>query len=724
MPGLRPTTRAALACLTLFACDVFAATVDVVEYYNASQDHYFISSLQADIVALDTGKFAGWVRTGSTFKAYSTPTGNASPVCRFYIPPDQGDSHFYSASPAECAQTASKFPSFVEESTSVMYVDLPDLATGACPAGDIPVYRLWDSRADSNHRYVTDLRLRDQMLGQGWVAEGYGPAAVILCAPRPAVVDKGQLLIQAWNPNGTAATITDFVNFTHYVTSRWSIYENYGVFPIGKAPATPQIGSSVYPANIGGVEYVAMDVPANQPFYFTAPWKAVAIGTVYMRADNAGTGFVTSISQPRILELPYEFALAEYQKARTLLPATGSLSPEAQTLLAQATAAIDAAKSAASGAARALAAYNALSFVMPLKERLVLDASNTSISIGGRRGDFDLNYEGFGSWTDARYAPGYVLAKDAGFQSVYTTVDWNVTSPTRGAYNFSSLDYQIDQAQKLGFKVALQVNPNVGNLPAWAKSLSFTDLKTVYHENARIVVARYGSRVSLYYACGELELASDPLTLDQLAELARQSLSGARAAIPAMPFGIYVSASHYVGYQMNPGPNASYYSGLDLLGYLSRNNINFDFVGLEMQYGTVFAPVDLQRFQEVLQDVHDVAKVPIYMGETGYSSKTEDYGIAASFFWHNGFTEQAQYEWADGTLRMLYAMPYVKGYYWVHVDPDDFDYGSDFLSSLVGTNHVRADGSVKKVHSAFKDFSTALKHSRATATAASCPVCD
>src|SRR4029453_5389681 len=114
-----------------------AATVQVIEYYNSSQDHYFVSSLAPDIQALDTGKFQGWKRTGRTFEAYDMPTGNASPVCRFYIPPAQGDSHFYSASPTECQQTAAKFPTFVEESTAVMYVDLPDTTTGACPAGDI-----------------------------------------------------------------------------------------------------------------------------------------------------------------------------------------------------------------------------------------------------------------------------------------------------------------------------------------------------------------------------------------------------------------------------------------------------------------------------------------------------------------------------------------------------------------------------------------------------------
>ena len=144
-----------------------------------------MSSLQADITALDTGQFKGWSRTGFTFKAYPQATGNANPVCRFYILPAQGDSHFYSASPTECAQTHAKFPAFVEESTNVMYIDLPDTTSGGCPAGDGPVYRVWDQRADSNHRYTTDPAIRAQMVAKGWIAEGYGPDQVIMCSPVP-----------------------------------------------------------------------------------------------------------------------------------------------------------------------------------------------------------------------------------------------------------------------------------------------------------------------------------------------------------------------------------------------------------------------------------------------------------------------------------------------------------------------------------------------------------
>jgi hypothetical protein len=677
-----------------------AEPVDVVEYYHAALDHYFISAAPAEIAALDAGVLAGWARTGASFKAYATPAAGANPVCRFYIPPGYGDSHFYSASPSECAQVSEKFPQFVRESSAVMYVRLPDTTTGACAAGSVPVYRVWNGRSDSNHRYTTDIGVRERMVASGWVAEGYGPDAVIMCG---VDLGKGRLVMRAYKQDGTPATIAEFSEMSVYRNGNATGYGNYGVYPLGKLPGTPQAGSDLQLVHQGGDEYVAFDVPAQQPLYFTALWQAPTIGNVFMRADGEGAGIVVQAGQSQQIEIPYHFALSEFAQVQRLLPAE-PLPAELQSLLAQAGAAVESARAASTPQARAHASYAALALAMPLKERIVVETANRSIAARGRRTDFDLNYEGFGSWTVEAFAPGYVAAKAAGFKSVYTIVDWKIVSPTRGTYDFSYLDYQIDQARAQGFGVALQVNWGLGSLPEWAWDLEFEELKALYYEQARMVVERYGTKVSTYYACGEMELNTRGLPMEQAAELARQSLAGARAASPGTPFGIYVSASAYVSYQMNVVPSPTYFSGTDLLAYLRSRAIDFDFVALQMQYGTVFAPIDVQRFQEVMRQTYDIVKVPIILGETGSSSKSEDYGIPAQSAWHGDFTQQTQYEWADATLRALYALPFVKGYYWVHVDPDDYGADIPFLSLIMSTGLVRADGSVKKVFDAFKNF--------------------
>jgi photosystem II stability/assembly factor-like uncharacterized protein len=170
-----------------FTLDPSTSFVPVIEYYAASLDHYFMASvLQRDVAALDSGAIPGWARTGQTFRGFpsSGPPSAATPVCRFYIPPVYGDSHFYSASPTECDQVRAKYPFFVYESGNAFYVYLPDTNTGACPQATIPVYRVWDKRVDTNHRYTIDLAVRDQMVARGWVAEGYGPNQAIMCAPQ------------------------------------------------------------------------------------------------------------------------------------------------------------------------------------------------------------------------------------------------------------------------------------------------------------------------------------------------------------------------------------------------------------------------------------------------------------------------------------------------------------------------------------------------------------
>jgi hypothetical protein len=160
-----------------------AATVTVVEFYSIARDHYFMSAAAQEISDLDTGVHPGWGRTGLSFKAFASSNAGASPVCRFYLPPAFGDSHFYSASPAECAQVKATYPGFMYETAAALYIGLPDALSGACPAGTIPVYRVWDNRSDTNHRYTTSLVIRQQMQAQGWIAEGYGPTQVIMCAP-------------------------------------------------------------------------------------------------------------------------------------------------------------------------------------------------------------------------------------------------------------------------------------------------------------------------------------------------------------------------------------------------------------------------------------------------------------------------------------------------------------------------------------------------------------
>jgi hypothetical protein len=169
--------------LTAFAVPAPTGNAAVVEFYDAALDHYFMTSLANEIQALDNGVVPGWMRTGQTFNAYAGNVPGANPVCRFYLPEAYGNSHFYSGSPAECAAVLASYPFFVYESPALFYILVPDQVTGACSSATTPVYRVWDARTDTNHRYTSSRAIRDQMVAAGWRPEGYGPDAVIMCAP-------------------------------------------------------------------------------------------------------------------------------------------------------------------------------------------------------------------------------------------------------------------------------------------------------------------------------------------------------------------------------------------------------------------------------------------------------------------------------------------------------------------------------------------------------------
>ena len=54
--------------------------VTSIEYYNQALDHYFISALAPDIDALDTGRLAGWQRTGLSFRVFPSQAAGGAGV--------------------------------------------------------------------------------------------------------------------------------------------------------------------------------------------------------------------------------------------------------------------------------------------------------------------------------------------------------------------------------------------------------------------------------------------------------------------------------------------------------------------------------------------------------------------------------------------------------------------------------------------------------------------
>ena len=182
--GGSPTVQTHFPTVVIGSAATSSASV-VVEYFNASLAQYFSTLIDEEIAKLDAGVFKGWRQSIGAFAAYAnsaTAPSDTVPVCRFWN--SMSSAHFYFASKDECDAVQALYPeTWVLETTSAFWVYLPDTSTGACGADQVPIYRMYNNSASPGHRYITDRRLRDWMVGAGWIAEGYGREAVMMCAP-------------------------------------------------------------------------------------------------------------------------------------------------------------------------------------------------------------------------------------------------------------------------------------------------------------------------------------------------------------------------------------------------------------------------------------------------------------------------------------------------------------------------------------------------------------
>jgi hypothetical protein len=186
------STPAKALCSKTSTLQVYATTgiEPVVEYYHAGLDHYFMTQDPSEIRDLDTGVHPGWVRTGESMLAYAPgqTNGYLNAVVRYARAPG-ASTHFYTlaATPEDAGLRAGALGDqwAVETFDAFEVYSGIDALTSRCQLGTMPVYRLWNARADSNHRYTTSLAIRQAMIARGYVSEGYGADGVVMCALAP-----------------------------------------------------------------------------------------------------------------------------------------------------------------------------------------------------------------------------------------------------------------------------------------------------------------------------------------------------------------------------------------------------------------------------------------------------------------------------------------------------------------------------------------------------------
>jgi hypothetical protein len=163
-------------------------TTPAVEYYYAAWNFYFVTAIPGEIAALDGGAFGGvWQRTGQQFNVYpiAGAPASSSPVWRFFSTAfTPKSSHFYTADVTQYNVLVNGVIPGWQLEGPVFNMLLPAL-DGTCPAGSIPVYRMYNNGMGGapNHRFSTDISVRTQMLAAGWIPEGQG-IGVGFCSPQ------------------------------------------------------------------------------------------------------------------------------------------------------------------------------------------------------------------------------------------------------------------------------------------------------------------------------------------------------------------------------------------------------------------------------------------------------------------------------------------------------------------------------------------------------------
>jgi BNR repeat-like domain len=168
----------AVFALTVCSIQAHAQAVNVVEYYNATLDSYFITGRSNEQALLD-GLASDFRRTGMQFTATAAASARAGDVriCRFYISVASpfASTHFYGRERIDCESLVTQnLPGFSYEGFDFA-VSAP-LGADACPADAlVRVYRNFRAAANgrtANHRYSVSRNNAEALSATGFAPEG------------------------------------------------------------------------------------------------------------------------------------------------------------------------------------------------------------------------------------------------------------------------------------------------------------------------------------------------------------------------------------------------------------------------------------------------------------------------------------------------------------------------------------------------------------------------
>jgi hypothetical protein len=561
----------------------------------------------------------------------------------------------------------------------------------------------------------------------------------------------GTLRLQSYNQQGNEMGPGDYVNASMI-----------GAYPLGAYPegATYQYSSGSYSVRWGLYPdwnlYVAcLLLPPGKPAEIWAVWRLPEVGTTYLHADNDGKGFSVEKGVVTPVNLVYEFARTEYRisfkQYQDLVAAGYIFTDDIPAWFNSASQELTLAENLHQGgseSASALQAYQALTKVIQARERFILEQAradieknrmgNLKVTLTDDQGrpltNAKVEYQQVShdfvfsiAWpSEAQYQD----LRAAGFEYASFESWWGEIEKGDGVYNFP--DAAVASLEKAGFGIVMHaaVWTTAAYLPATPQFLAGASPAAVSAQAGQYsfdVLNHYKNQIKLYNAFNEPDqFQAYQFTLDELVNLVGSSLQGAKKSDPKTID--YVNLSMPIFGFINQG-GANYTVAYDMYGHAKPGSVNFaspasspsqfvqaltaagynpGTIGLEYYYGVVLPPIDLGLFAGSLDHYSALGK-KLFISELSYGTLDDYPGVTKQWSsyggWHQGYTDQAQADWARDALTIAFSKPFVNGVQWTGAGDGPVDY--DFVGDgLFHSDGVTPRPALKAIGEAIQSWTT------------------
>ncbi|MBA4420902.1 MAG: hypothetical protein C0391_07120 [Anaerolinea sp.] len=541
------------------------------------------------------------------------------------------------------------------------------------------------------------------------------------------VRDGGILWLKAYTESGWPMTTQDYR--APWITEAYPV----GSFPHGESI---QMSYSGFPLYWGWIQNSEKNIPCvilppGEPAEIWMLWRLPEVGTTFLHADNGGKGFSVTAGEILPINLLFEFARTEYgealQQYQELQQAGYLFSSDLQNRMDQAHQnwAI-AENSAQQGSESDSAVYSTqvLTNVIQAREQMALEksqqdidhnrkgninvilVSDSGVPFANTRVDYRQVSHDFVFSVGWPFPQQYQALREAGFEYACFESWWGEIETSDGVYQFP--DATVKDLQVAGFGTVMYASVWTTSAyqlatPGFLSGASPSQLSAQAGQYSHDVIQHYKDQVKIYNAFNEPDqFQAYSYTTEELINLVQASNDGAHSADPNVLTNIAISVPAFKGimqggtiysvaYDMygNVKPGVSYYdppifSGYDFLQAAKSAGVTTDMVGLEFYYGVVLPSIDLGLFNQMLEHYSNVSD-NIFLSELSYAT-LDDYPNLEKQWewyggWHQGYTDQAQADWARSTMTIAFSKPYVHGIQWVGASdgPTDYDFVGDGL---------------------------------------------